>query len=316
MGADSRQMCTGLIVSHEVKGMNPWTMYCSDALGGITTFCLEKRGSSVVEIAASVTWSKVHTLAITQMLLVPEHNLLISLSFDCNCVVIERNRGSVVSKIQALLPTLQYSGVEWSSFGNQLLLTDRDGGLTVWSLYDKRVVAHHKLASRLNPDSYLVAREGRAVREAAKDLSAAAALQWVGPRTLACVMPNKAHVQQLFVEDYQPPVEFLGHSGAVVGLAIVEPGNKHPRSGNIKDAESCREIMLVSAAEDFSVRVWDSSTLKERFELLNNLKNEDFEPSCMLSLPHINQLVVGDQFGTIAFVHPDRGNAHTQRHFF
>jgi len=308
MGADSRQMCTGLVVSHEVKGMNPWAMYCSDSLGGITVFCLERIGASV-ELTATITWSQVHALAITRMLLVPEHNLLVSLSFDCSCVIIERNRGRVVSKIKAFVPTLQYSGVEWSSFGNQLLLTDHDGGLTVWSLYDKRVVAQHKLASRLNPDSYLVAREGRAVREAAKDLSAIAALQWVGPRTLACVMPNRARVQQLFVEDYQPPVEFLGHTGAVVGLAIVVPGSVRPESRNKRNAEYCREIMLISAAEDFSVRVWDSNTLKERFELLDDSKNKTFEPSCMLSLPHVNQLVVGDQIGTIAFLHPDRGNA-------
>lgn len=306
MGEDGRRLCTGLVLSEEVKGMNPWTLYCSDALGGITTFSLQQRGG-FEELKAKVTWDRVHTLAITHMLLVPEHKLLISLAFDCTCVVIERNRGSVVSKIGAPKPTLHFTGVAWSVLGNQLLLTDHLGGLTIWSLYDKRVVAHHKLASPLDPDSVAVASEGRAVRQAAKDLSATATLVWVGPRTLACVMPHKGRVQQLLVEDYQPPVEYLGHSAAVVGLATVLPGTAPPVHAASEQGGDDREVMLISASEDFSVRVWDSLTLTERFGLVNNAMTGKFEPSCMLSLPHINQLVVGDQTGTVAFVHPDRG---------
>jgi WD40 repeat protein len=294
------------VLSEEVKGMNPWTLYCSDALGGITHFGLQQRGG-FEELKATVTWDRVHTLAITHMLLVPEHKLLVSLAFDCTCVVIERSRGSVVNTIGALNPTLRFTGIAWSTLGHQLLLTDHLGGLTIWSLYDKRVVAHHKLASPLDPESVEVASEGRAMRQAAKELSATATLVWVGPRTLACVMPQTWRVQQLLVVDYQPPVEYLGHSAAVVGLATILPGTAPPVHAANEQGGDDREIMLISASVDFSVRVWDSLTLTERFGLVNNAMTGKFEPSCMLSLPRINQLVVGDQTGTVAFVHPDRG---------
>ena len=69
-----------------------WALFCGDSEGSISVYANHGKGLNVV---ISKRWSNIHKLAISDVVLVPEQNFLVSCSFDCVCQVLYSMSGAV-----------------------------------------------------------------------------------------------------------------------------------------------------------------------------------------------------------------------------
>lgn len=134
--------------------LGPWICYAADSNGNIE---LLKKGSETSEVerhmaafthqlTRSTRWEKVHSLGITHLELVGEENVLVSLSYDTSCKVLDPSTGQVLFQI-ANKRKCMYTGASWVKNLTSFYLVDELGMLDVFNLYHERVVESVELNS-------------------------------------------------------------------------------------------------------------------------------------------------------------------------
>ena len=93
-------------------------------------------------------WEHVHTLGVTDLVLVPEQNFLVSLSYDNTCAVVDAASGSVFLHITNMHHT-RYTGVAWDRAFDELVICDTQGHLEVWNTTSERHLACKQIVRRL-----------------------------------------------------------------------------------------------------------------------------------------------------------------------
>ena len=155
----------------------PWSLYVGDALGSIVVYQQRRqdgtgagpptaaspkhnkpapRSDSVADLqtagGASIVlarhWEHVHNLGITDLVLVAEQNLLVSLSYDNTCAVVDAVSGSVFLHITNTHHT-RYTGAAWDRAFDELVICDTQGHLEVWNTTSERHLARKQIVRRL-----------------------------------------------------------------------------------------------------------------------------------------------------------------------
>jgi WD40 repeat protein len=134
--------------------LGPWICYAADSEGSIEVLKKGSEGNDAERHVAAFThqltrftkWEKVHTLGITHLELVREENILVSLSYDGTCKVLDPATGQILFQI-ANKRRCMYTGATWVKHLTSFYLIDEFGLLDVFNLYHERVIETVELSS-------------------------------------------------------------------------------------------------------------------------------------------------------------------------
>lgn len=142
------------LTSMVINSLGTWSCYIGDMSGTIDVY---RKGTSSNDVDIHVSsfvggqmsrysrWEHVHKLGISKLILAPEPNYLVSLSFDGTCKVLDAVLGQAIFVIPNPRRNphggmVMYTGVVWSSEDMSLSLVDEVGSLDVFSTFLERVV--------------------------------------------------------------------------------------------------------------------------------------------------------------------------------
>lgn len=157
--------------------LGPWICYAADSNGNIEVL---KKGSEHNEVerhmatfmnqlTRAARWEKVHALGITHLELIREENILVSLSYDATCKVLDPSTGQVVFQISNKRRCM-YTGATWVKNLTSFYLIDEFGLLDVFNLYHERVIETVELStlSSKQNSAVLKCHAGQALRDIGK----------------------------------------------------------------------------------------------------------------------------------------------------
>eukprot|EP00903_Cladosiphon_okamuranus_P006728 g6565.t1 len=147
-----------------VAGGETWTLYCGDSEGTVSVFqrssisaaerlaSAKKRLDNLTmeqladnEVSLCRRWAHLHSLAITGLVLVPEHNFLLSMGNDGVCRVLDYLQGNTFMTIENNDRQL-FTSVAWDLAHEQLVLADASGVVQIWNTYTESLLLKKKVA--------------------------------------------------------------------------------------------------------------------------------------------------------------------------
>lgn len=226
--------------------LGPWICYAADSNGNIDVL---KKGSDDNEAERHVAaftnqltrytrWEKVHNLGITHLELIYEENILVSLSYDASCKVLDPSTGAVLFHVTNRRRCM-YTGATWVKNLTSFYLIDEFGYLDVFNLYHERVVETVELStlsskqnsavlkchanqairdiSRFNQDGYFLT-----LLASSADAKSYSGLGGSGPAS-AVRLKSVGVIGEVVLWNLSNDVncmEFVGHEGSVVGISV------------------------------------------------------------------------------------------------
>ena len=234
--------------------LGPWICYAADSNGNIEVL---KKGADENEVERHMAaftnqltrytkWEKVHSLGITHLELVREENILVSLSYDTYCKVLDPSTGQLLYQI-ANKRRCMYTGATWVRNITSFYLIDEFGLLDVFNLYHERVIESVELStltskqasavlkchasqalcdiSRYNQDGYFLTVV--ATHHDGKNGSGSNAghggVGGVNAHTGAMRLKSVGVMGEVVLWNLSNDVncmEFVGHEGSVVGISV------------------------------------------------------------------------------------------------
>ncbi|CAN0464501.1 unnamed protein product [Ectocarpus sp. 12 AP-2014] len=163
-----------------VAGGETWTFYCGDSNGTVSVFqraptSAAKRLANARKTSDSLTmnqladdevtlhrrWTHLHSLAITGLVLVAEHNFLLSVGNDGACRVLDYlQQGNTFMTIESDGHNL-FTSVAWDLAHEQLVLADASGVVQVWNTYTESLLLKKKVAKAV---TYIGPRKGQSLK--------------------------------------------------------------------------------------------------------------------------------------------------------
>ncbi|RHY09431.1 hypothetical protein DYB28_000945 [Aphanomyces astaci] len=74
-----------------------------------------------------------HSLGVTQILPIPDQNLVVTISFDTKAQVFDAHTGAVVMTMENT-HHCRYTGCDWDKANHELFIADEKGHLAIWSI--------------------------------------------------------------------------------------------------------------------------------------------------------------------------------------
>ena len=224
--------------------LGPWICYAADSNGNIDVL---KKGSDDNDVERQVAaftkqltrytrWEKVHGLGITHMELIREENILITLSYDATCKVLDPSTGHVLFHIVNRRRCM-YTGATWVKNLTSFYLIDEFGYLDVFNLYHERVIETVELSTLTSKQSSAVLKchANQAIRDIKKYNQDGYFLTLLAsnadPKSLAGSVTGGSTMRLKSVGVIGDVVlwnlsndvncmEFVGHEGSVVGISV------------------------------------------------------------------------------------------------
>jgi WD40 repeat protein len=212
-----------------VSGERPHPVYVGDDTGNILLFSQRRTGAvshattrlpsalaSNFTLVERSVWPKVHTLGVDKVLLVPGHNLLVSISFDCTCVVSDATKGVPVMSV-AHPHAVRYTSVAWHAERDELILADSHGRIEAWDTYRDKQIACFSLPA-LGPPN-------------ASGTPVLTSLSWARDDELIANMPQACAAVRWRVLRDKKLIEFNGHTDKIISVEVIDdPSKKVARS--------------------------------------------------------------------------------------
>eukprot|EP00428_Durinskia_dybowskii_P061376 CAMPEP_0170372228 /NCGR_PEP_ID=MMETSP0117_2-20130122/9443_1 /TAXON_ID=400756 /ORGANISM="Durinskia baltica, Strain CSIRO CS-38" /LENGTH=940 /DNA_ID=CAMNT_0010627077 /DNA_START=24 /DNA_END=2846 /DNA_ORIENTATION=+ len=231
--------------------LGPWICYAADSSGCIEVLKKSTDGATDAErhlnafskqLTRCAKWEKVHALGITHLELVREENVLVSISYDTSCKVLDPSTGQVLYQIMNKRRCV-FTGATWVNHLTSFYLIDEFGYLDILNLYHERVIESVKLTgltskqainvlkchgnqalssiSRYNQDGYFLtivaSQEGKST--AIASVNGATVPGGSTAIRLKTVGVNGEVVLWNLSNDVNC-MEFVGHVGNVVGISV------------------------------------------------------------------------------------------------
>lgn len=226
--------------------LGPWICYAADSNGNIDVL---KKGADDNEAERHVAaftnqltrytrWEKVHGLGITHLELIREENILVSLSYDATCKVLDPSTGQVLFHI-ANRRRCMYTGATWVKNLTSFYLIDEFGYLDVFNLYHERVIETVELSmlsskqnsavlkchanqaicdiGRFNQDGFFLT-----LLASSADAKSFSGSMGVGAAS-AMRLKSVGVIGEVVLWNLSNDVncmEFVGHEGSVVGISV------------------------------------------------------------------------------------------------
>jgi WD40 repeat protein len=192
------------------------------------------------QLTRSAKWEKVHALGITHLELVREENVLVSLSYDATCKVLDPATGQVLFQISNKRRCM-YTGASWVKNLTSFYLIDEFGMLDVFNLYHERVIESVELSSltskqasnvlkchgsqalcdisRYNQDGYFLTMVASHDVKIGSGTGGSVSMGGSGAVRLKSVGVIGEVVLWNLSNDVNC-MEFVGHEGSVVGISV------------------------------------------------------------------------------------------------
>lgn len=297
---------TSLALSPGVQGQRLCYFFAGGADGSISQCQAVKEPVAGAEFHLVASWPRVHSLGVSGLLLVRKLDMLVSISYDCTCVVLNSGTGALTFKISN--PHHRFTGLVWDPIHDNVLLTDMGGSITAYSGYLKKVVHRTPLVEPFDANSPLVARFGAAAREAARSFEPLLGLAWLHGPALCVAQPQRARLRSYRVSREAEQVEYRGHNGPIVGLLSIQGSGKAPEGKDAEEPAKARdgrpsgERLVASASVDNTLRFWEcGDEAGERLQMSEKARGNKSEISCLISLPSQKLLVTGNTDGSITW---------------
>ncbi|CAM9120840.1 unnamed protein product, partial [Scytosiphon promiscuus] len=148
-----------------VAGGEAWTLYCGDSDGTVSVFqraptsvtkrlaVTAKSCDSLIidqltdtEVTLRRRWTHLHSLAITGLVLVPEHNFLLSMGNDGKCRILDYLQGKTFMTIES---ESLFTSVAWDLAHEHLVLGDASGVVQIWNTYTESLLLKEKVATEI-----------------------------------------------------------------------------------------------------------------------------------------------------------------------
>lgn len=226
--------------------LGPWICYAADSNGNIDVL---KKGSDDNDVERQVAaftkqltrytrWEKVHGLGITHMELIREENILVTLSYDATCKVLDPSTGHVLFHIVNRRRCM-YTGATWVKNLTSFYLIDEFGYLDVFNLYHERVIETVELSTLTSKQSSAVLKchANQAIRDikkynqdgyfftllasSADPKSAVGSVAGGGSSGMR--LKSVGVIGDVVLWNLSNDVncmEFVGHEGSVVGISV------------------------------------------------------------------------------------------------
>ena len=262
---------------------------------------------------------RVHALGITKLLLVPEQNFVVTLSYDNNMRVFDAMNGAAFLTIENE-HRCRYTDMAWNSVHQELFLVDEMGFLYIWNVYTEKCLKKQRLrdvglgssgagAPSRDRSGFESAPGGRngfpgKSRAGSRQRSALTSVSvWAGGDRFS--VTSFSSVDQWVISRDLNFRELKGHSGPVISLVSIDP-----RQGEIAPDSVVDDHSIFSASLDNTVRCWDAYDMSCLYVLRETVS----EISCLVQLSNCNLLVTGNDDGSIRWWNPDSGSAITLKH--
>ncbi|GMI46643.1 hypothetical protein TrCOL_g11435 [Triparma columacea] len=306
-----------------LRGGEEWALFCGDSEGSISVY--ENHGKSI-SVGISKKWNNIHKLAISDVVLIPEQNFLVSCSFDCVCQVLDSMSGAVFVTISNHNRT-RFTGACWDSGYEQLLLCDALGNLEAHNIYHEKKIGTEcvadsegvvKLPTKISGRINFEGKHGGSSDVVKTNDPVISGLVWVGGEEgeegggerFIMMLPSVGCMQEWQIRRNNYCVQFPGHDDEVVGVLVVaqEEERKGVDSEEVVDGFRDEESAVFSCSLDNTIRCWDDYDVTERF----SIPSRSSELSSMAYVSGFNLIVTGHDDGTVKFWNPDSASSHVE----
>lgn len=336
-----------------MSGLGPWVCYAADTNGNINIL---RKGSDDNEIEKQMSqfmnqvtkhskWEKVHNLGISHVQLVKEENILVSLSYDGTCKVLDPSNGQVLYVITNPRRCI-YTGVAWVKGITSFYLVDELGLLEVYNLYHERVVETVALTSH-SAKRVAAVHKCHALQALAyitqssifggyfftllstQSESNKKSATKGGARRLSVGVAGEVVLWNLNSD--VSCLEFVGHEGAVGGVCVpaVASGNadvgaaaavtrseQNGSSGATGRASSLHiskeeRLFFTAGLDDGTIRCWDEYDCSESYQFKSS--RDASEITVMFAVWQMNRLITGHENGTVCVWNADTGTKVSSR---
>lgn len=227
--------------------LGPWICYAADSNGNIDVL---KKGADDNDAERNVAaftnqltrytrWEKVHGLGITHLELIREENILVSLSYDATCKVLDPSTGQVLFHISNRRRCM-YTGATWVKNLTSFYLIDEFGYLDVFNLYHERVIetVELRMLSSKQNSAVLKCHANQAICDIGKfnqdgffltllaagvDSKTAGGGFMGGGAASSMRLKSVGVIGEVVLWNLSNDVncmEFVGHEGSVVGISV------------------------------------------------------------------------------------------------
>lgn len=221
--------------------LGPWICYAADSNGNIEVLKKGNENNEVErhmatfmnQLTRAARWEKVHTLGITHLELIREENILVSLSYDATCKVLDPSTGQVLFQI-ANKRRCMYTGATWVKNLTSFYLIDEFGLLDVFNLYHERVIETVELStlSSKQNSAVLKCHAGQALRDISRFSQDGYFLTLLAHSDVKGTKAGGGGTNRLKsvgvigdvvlwnLSNDVNCIEFVGHEGSVVGISV------------------------------------------------------------------------------------------------
>ena len=276
-------------------------------------------------------WDNIHRLGISNLKLMPDEGLMISLSFDCSCKISDATLGHTFFSLTNPQRCM-YTGCIFLSNRSCYLLTDELGHIEVYNPQMEKSIHRSQILK------CKTSKQHDDILHSHKD-------------PLITTVTNSRHDDQLLVLETSSKltkggisfwqlhndtscVEFVGHEGLVIDIGVlpINDGNSRwestrnpsymqstyeekeqfdePSMSKSKSSALITkdEFLFFSAADDQTIRCWDQFDYKENY----TIKNKGFaQISAMYMIWSMNMIAMGHENGLLSIWHADAGTKVT-----
>lgn len=320
--------------SAAVSIRGPWQIYAGMSDGSI--FLLRKAHDDYDDEAPRTLkiyerWDRIHDLRISSLQLTDGGTLLMSLSLDLSCRVMDPANGQTIFSLNNQRKYLYTSIVAARSISKATTfyyVLDEAGYMDVFSLFQEKKMHTLQVVPEVNEyktKHLRLSHNGKAIAHMnsfgllpnsfvsiVPQLGGSAVRQI---KTSGC-SPLAGDILLWNIEDDATRVEFIGHVGPVLAVAVPNFSNPVPRErgGASKDSAlslSREEAVIFSAGQDdLTLRCWDEYDLSESYQLKDKqaFGADTVTITAMLCVWRICKIAVGYSDGKVNLYSSDSGS--------
>jgi hypothetical protein len=289
-----------------VKNTGTWTVYIGDSEGGIDLWqrYSETLSSFSGELIKRKSWARVHNLRISNLYVSHNEGILISISFDCGCKILNGLSGQVLFTIENPRSCM-YTCVFYESTNSTLFLVDEVGYLELFStLYEKTIGSKQIVFVTQQQLEFIVkSHQGPALGKI---------IPYVKEKQFLVLKPFDGLVSCIEISSNTFCKEFKFEDEPILLVEVFNPvKNKGPptkSSSHMNVTKISQEENLIFTMTQSHISVRDESDKKGVNKIKNSLKSE-ISASCIIW--NYNSIVTGHDDGKICLINFDSNSKST-----
>ncbi|KAF0699348.1 Aste57867_10064 [Aphanomyces stellatus] len=272
--------------------------YVADSTGGVSVYTTANSRERLDplnedQLKLKRLHNHFHQLGITQILPIPDQNLVVTISFDTKAQVFDATTGNVIMTMENP-KHCRYTGCDWDKANHELHVVDDRGHLYIWSIDTEKCLKCEKLEKVPILAVTVFPGYGHDVERPQRTLT------MTSGNTVLIQRANGATMYSIRRDATY--IECQGHRDAIVSVVAIVPRRQ-------EHITSSGDLNLFSASIDNTLRCWDPYDLR----VLYGFEEKEGELSCMTYSAVRNRLVTGNENGNLKQWNVDNGQYFTAR---